>query len=85
MRLDDDLSRAEKRWRSVVLFRDHRPQRRGIGWLLIVVLVCASLLTLALGSFDLELDWLSQVDVTPVPSGTCGSAGVSPLVMPEKR
>ena len=67
MRLDD-LSSAEKRWRRVVLFGDHRPAQRRVGWLLVVALVCASLLSLAFGSFELELDWVSQVD-SPGPLG----------------
>jgi len=64
----DDLSSAEKRWRRVVLFRDHRPARRRVGWLLVGALVCASLLSLAFGSFELELDWVSKVD-SPGPLG----------------
>jgi hypothetical protein len=65
----DDLSRAEKRWRKVSLFRDHRPVRSGIGWLLVLTLVCASLLTLAFGGFDLELHMLSKADPALVLDG----------------
>ena len=81
MRLDD-LSGAEKRWRKVVLFRDHRPPRRRIGWLWVGALVCASLLSLALGGLDLRLDGMSRADL-PEDLGGDRSSGGGPVCSPE--